>query len=345
MNLIIDHREYSKQTLLDQDIATIQEGYFIDIVLFLREWWNDETYVIAKTSGSTGQPKEIRLNKNSMRASARATGQFFDFPKKICSPLSAQYIAGKMMLVRAIEWNAEIHCIKPSENPLIQVDEFFDFMVMTPHQLSHALSSEDAPNVNNLKHLLLGGSPVDQVLENKIQNLKTRIYLGYGMTETMSHVAWRALKGDKRSNEYKAVVGVAFSVDEQSCLQIDAKALSKELIKTNDVVDLLDPTSFIWRSRLDHVINTGGIKVFPKELEDQIRSMIPYPFYIAAKSDERLGQKVCLILETDGLTDEHKNQLLQQIKKVLPKYSSPREIIELKSFEYTANGKLKRKQF
>ena len=72
---------------------------------FIREWESDCDYIVAHTSGSTGDPKAIRLPKSDMRVSARATNRRFgiDSSSVIAAPLSTDYIAGKMMCVRAIE--------------------------------------------------------------------------------------------------------------------------------------------------------------------------------------------------------------------------------------------------
>jgi O-succinylbenzoic acid--CoA ligase len=44
---------------------------------FLSQWFDSSQYVVVQTSGSTGVPKQISLQKQAMRASAKATGQFF----------------------------------------------------------------------------------------------------------------------------------------------------------------------------------------------------------------------------------------------------------------------------
>lgn len=342
MRLIINNRQFSKEEILQVDVGSIQEKHVKAIFTFLREWWNDEAFINAKTSGSTGVPKIIRLNKQSMSVSAQATGDFFDFPIKICSPLSANFIAGKMMLVRAMEWDAEIHCIKPSENPLELVKQEYDFMVMTPHQLSKGIETKLVNRMALLKNVLLGGSPVDEKLETELQSINSNIFLGYGMTETMSHVAIRALNGEEHSTKYKAVKGIHFSQDEDSCLVIRAEKLLESPLKTNDVVELLDEYSFVWKSRLDHVINSGGIKIFPHDVEQQIKNLIPFNFYVAGKKHDQLGQQVTLYIESDKLEESYKMELLHNMKMRLPRYSNPKEIVEIKEFEYTSTGKLKR---
>ena len=53
-------------------------GYIEECSAFAAEWLDaGKDFVVAHTSGSTGAPKEIRLSKNDMATSARATNRFF----------------------------------------------------------------------------------------------------------------------------------------------------------------------------------------------------------------------------------------------------------------------------
>ena len=148
-----------------------------------------------------------------------------------------------------------------------------------------------------MENLLLGGSPINKELEDKINSVKTPIFIGYGMTETMSHVALRRLNGTDASNIYHAVDGVHFSLDDRDCLVIHASHLGLYGLVTNDVVALLDEYTFSWLGRFDHVINTGGVKVFPEMIEEKIESIILQPFYISCQNDKVLGEEVVIVLE------------------------------------------------
>lgn len=49
---------------------------------FIDEWLSPESYVTARTSGSTGEPKEIHLLKDDMLKSAAATCRFLEYPDR-----------------------------------------------------------------------------------------------------------------------------------------------------------------------------------------------------------------------------------------------------------------------
>ena len=89
---------------------------------FIVQWLNNNDYIIVHTSGSTGVPKFIKLRKSDMLTSARATCQFFSLTGEsvLLSPLSADFIAGKMMIVRAIVSGAKLWIEKPSNQPIVR---------------------------------------------------------------------------------------------------------------------------------------------------------------------------------------------------------------------------------
>lgn len=322
------------------ELLDTEEGYVKGCFEFLEEWEDEKEYVTAHTSGSTGNPKEIILRKQDMINSAQATGKFFGFAENdrhFC-PLSAQFIAGKMMLVRSMEWNTELRIIPPSSNPLQHINSPYEFGVMTPHQLATGLDSPFTKNINYIENLLLGGSPVPPALESRIQDLNTNIYLGYGMTETMSHIALRKLNGHDKSDFYTAVDHVSFSTDSRSCLKISTKHLSIGEIQTNDIVELINPHQFHWQGRHDFVINSGGIKLFPEQIEKKLSPFIAQEFYVIGEKDERYGEIVVLKIKGSKILD-----IEELTQSNLSKYEIPKKIIYLAEFEYTKTGKLIRK--
>jgi O-succinylbenzoic acid--CoA ligase len=119
---------------------------------------------------------------------------------------------------------------------------------------------------------------------------------------------------------------------------IEALELSKEKIITNDIVEILNATQFILKGRIDNVINSGGIKIFPEETEEILAKFISVPFFIASKPDEILGEKVILVLEATPFAIDN------SVFSELSKYQIPKEILFLKSFVRTETQKINRKK-
>ena len=352
INIHIDGILYKVKDLLDVSKKVVFPEYVQEVSQFLKEWYNEKDYITAQTSGSTGRPKQVVLPKAAMILSAKATGSYFsqdqvlgpEPPKKILSPLSVNYIAGKMMLVRAINWNADIYMITPTKNPLARVDQSFDFMVMTPHQLQEAIDSELIQKTTHIRQILLGGSAVSKEQLSKLQKLSCSFFIGYGMTETTSHIALRRLNGLKKSEEYEAVQGIRFTQDNRSCLVIHSDDRWEGPLITNDVVELKSEKSFIWKGRFDHVINSGGIKLHPEIIEEKLREIISTPFYITSQEDKKYGEKLVLLIEGSKWSEIEIKDLKEKINHKLSKYEVPKKWIFEQEFDRTPTGKIKRKR-
>jgi len=329
--------------LCNEQIQICKTQWQKDIYAFILEWFDEKLHVQAKTSGSTGAPKPIDLEKEKMIQSAKMTGEFFNFEKGqtalLC--LSPQFIAGKMMLVRAIIWQMQLICVEPDGHPLKELNQPIDFAAMIPLQVLNSIHNTD--QIQQIKSILIGGGAIDQKLNEQIQKLNTQFYASFGMTETLSHIAIKTLNGSNKSNTYKALKGITLSVDERNCLEIDAPKLLNKRITTNDIVKLISNSEFEWIGRHDHVINSGGLKLFPEQIEEKLISFIDEPFFLIGIPDEHLGEKMILIIESKDKSELKKKKIQAKIDAYLEKFQRPRDIFFLSKFERTLTNKIQRK--
>ncbi len=302
---------------------------------FLIELFNDKSFIEVKTSGSTGKPKNIQLLKNHLVNSAIATGNYFNLKENTSALLclSPNYIAGKMMLVRSIVLGWHLTIIEPKSNPL-NGNEFYDFTAMVPLQVQSSLT-----NLHKIKQLIIGGGAVSDELQSKLQNLKTKIYATYGMTETVTHIAIKKLNHCKIESNFEVLSNIKISTDSRDCLVINAPKITNQTIITNDIVELISDNSFKWLGRFDNVINTGGIKVIPEEVEKKIAKIITTDFFISSIKDEKLGEKIILIVEGDEI--QHSKLNIQNFK--ISKFKKPKEIYFIPEFVRTSTNKINRK--
>ncbi len=308
------------------------------IFKFIRLWLNGNEYVPANTSGSTGKPKTIRLEKQQMVHSAKATGQYFNLQKgqKALLCLPVEYIAGKMMIIRAIVLGLDLIVVEPTSNPLEHLETEIDFAAMVPLQVENAIRT----GLDKIRQLIIGGAPLSNMLEDEILQSSVKCYATYGMTETITHIAIRPLNGDNRQPYFQALDNVRFKQDERACLIVHAPLVTPTDVVTNDVIELISDTSFIWKGRFDNVINTGGVKVFPETIETKIESIVGVPFFIASIPHDELGEQVVLIIE--GIPQNHK-RLKEDLTSVLSQFETPKKIFFLPEFPRTNSGKIKRK--
>lgn len=329
----------SAEELLNFADGLIEQGapYEVSMARFLEEWLNFDDSVIVETSGSTGIPKEIPLSKLHMIHSARATGAYFKVGAgtKALLCLSSHYIAGKMMLVRAMVLGWDLHVVAPEKDALTQYDNPYDFVAMVPYQLKHSIDALD-----KVKKLIVGGGAISSELEAQLQNKSTEIFATYGMTETITHVAVRRVNGFAKSDVFSALPDVKFSTDDRGCLVIEAPNVSDGTVVTNDLVELHSTVSFTWLGRYDNVINSGGFKIKPESVEATLSRFIDVPFIIASEKDEDLGERVILILENslESVPAPDYSSALS----ALASHERPKRIYTVSQFPYTSTGKIKR---
>ena len=320
------------------DFEKSQTLHEIEIGKFLIEWLNNNNYISVPTSGSTGVPKKINILKAHTVNSAIATGTFFELPSEtralLCLP--ASYIAGKMMLVRAIILGWDLYIKAPEKDAITQYDRDYDFVAMVPYQVHYSLKS-----LNKIKKLIIGGGAISVDLNDQLQHVDTEVFATYGMTETITHIAVRRINGLAKSDYYNAFPNVKFSLDKRDCLVIEASEVSDNKVVTNDLVKIISPSSFQYFGRIDNVVNSGGVKLFPEQIEAKLAKFIDVQFIIASEKNQTLGEQLILILEEDS------SELIPDIKtafSTLSNYERPKKVYSFSKFPFTETGKIKRSE-
>jgi O-succinylbenzoic acid--CoA ligase len=318
-------------------IAQSGESWEKEHVQFILDWMSDEPEVVVNTSGSTGEPKVWHVRKELMVNSARLTANFFSCFEGtralLCLP--STYIAGKMMLARAMVLGWDLRAVAPVSKPLSIAFGKMDFAAFTPMQLA-GMTAEEQKQLESIAQVIVGGAAVSDALRLQLARCSNSIFETYGMAETLSHVALRRITQSEES--FVALEGVRFSLDEKSRLRILAPHIGDAILQTQDAVELTDDKHFFFRGRYDQMINSGGIKLFPDAIERKLGGIMKHPFYITAEPDEVLGQRVVLYVETtDELILEN---CRQQWEGLLERVEFPKVVYTKAHFERTSSGKI-----
>lgn len=278
------------------------------------------------------------VEKRRMEASARITCQFLGLKRGdtalLCMPLD--YIAGKMMVVRAIVWGLQLIDIPPCGHPLKQIDTAPVFAAMVPMQVYNSMQDDDErQKLWQIKHLIIGGGAINDDMAAELRQHPNAVWSTYGMTETLSHIALRRLSGPQASEWYEPFDGVNVSTNADGCLVIDAPTVCAQPLTTNDIAEIAtDGRRFRIRGRKDNVICSGGIKLQIEEMEAKLRPYINVPFLISKRSDPKFGETVVMIAETNDI-----ESLKTICKKRLNKYEQPHKYIAVDSIPTTETGK------
>jgi len=322
---------------------------------FCHDWLSGTSVFTLHTSGSTGAPKPVRLTRRQMAASARLTGETFGLQAgdaALCC-LNVAYVAGVMMLVRAMELPLDLTVVKPAANPLAGLPETarFDFCAFVPLQLHTILEKtpERLPMIDGAKAILLGGAAVLGSLEEKLQVVQAPVFSTYGMTETVSHIAIRRLNGPARTETYRLLRGVEAGTDSRDCLWVRGPMTDFALVQTNDVVEFTDSQTFRWLGRFDSIVNSGGVKIVPEQVETALEPVLRQAgfngrFFVCGLPDERLGQRLTAVLEGPPFSPEQFDPVRRSAGEKLTRFELPKHWEFLASFPETPTGKVDRKR-
>lgn len=317
---------------------------------FIRDWLAGVDHFKLQTSGSTGAPKIINVTRKQLEGSARRTRAALQLASHhtawVC--LDTRYIAGKMMLVRALETNLKLVVTEPQSNPFVALDQPVDFTALVPLQLQEILQHDDArARLNTLRTIIVGGAALPPHLTPVVRTLTPAIYATYGMTETLSHIALQRINGEHPDEHFTALPGIAIETDERHCLVIHIPEFNEPVV-TNDVVTLTGVRSFRVVGRYDSVINSGGVKIIPEKVEAELGDALRLlgrtdNFCLAGLADTRLGERAVLLIE--GAPDHTLlDRLREEAADRLTPYEFPKAIYFLPTLIYTPTGKVNRRQ-
>lgn len=332
---------YSKSELLKYATKIIHEDFAPvwekELYQFISEWFSAKKAINIYTSGSTGSPKKIILQKSDIVKSASRSLSYFGLNpgENVLLCLPVKYIAGMLMVIRAFTGKLNLITISPQQFDIRYIDSQIQFAALVPLQLEKAL--ENPVQLNKIKKIIIGGAMLSANLSEKLISSYTgTAWETYGMTETITHIAIKEVSPHK-NDRFITLPGITINTDTRGCLIINDPLIQKQPIVTNDMAELITNTSFKLLGRIDSIINSGGIKIQPEKLEEQLSASITQKFCISSVPDPKLGELIVLVIEK-GADHNLLNHAISRIEI----YTRPKKIIEVNSIPLKNNGKIDR---
>ncbi len=309
---------------------------YLNQIAEIYNWYLRGNDLVVTSSGTTGEAKKIHLKREHVLHSAQLSVDFFQLKEnsKILLNLPLDKIGGIMLAIRAFVAGATIFPVDPARAFMAELprEETYTFASMVANQVDGNL-----PYLNQIEKILIGGGPISSDLENRLQAIESKVWHSYASTETISHVALRQIRPNA-SEVYQGLPGLSFSTAKGGNLVIDAPELGLLQLETKDQVKLLSAHSFIWLGRMDNVVLSGGLKLYPEKLEAKLK--LDAPYFLDKEEDSSLGERLIIVIE-EGLPIP---KLIKDIKSQLKGSERPKAIYVAKQFRYTSNGKLRRKE-
>ena len=321
--------DYCKEQANNPGVPLWRKEVLAFIVLFLNPPGGK---IKQLSSGSTGDPKSFTLSREAMLQSAQRTLRFFELNKeeRVLLALPVHYIAGKMMVVRALLGGLDLLLTEPSSRPLRNISGTIGFSAMVPLQIEETLNHGDP--IESISKLLIGGGELHPATRKKLSSMASpEVYETFGMTETYTHFALKRINGPDSDSSFMLLEGVHIGLDNRGCLEVEVPGVTSGPLLTNDLVAInAKGDGFTWLGRFDNLINSGGIKIIPELLEELVRDCIGHECLVLSEADRKLGNKLVLVVEFTG-NDPPLDSWMDLLRKKLSNFEVPRRIVTIQT--------------
>lgn len=316
---------------------------------------------VVATSGTTGERKGVELTFSGLAASGTAVADAVAGGTAgwLCC-LPVHLVAGLAVVGRTWATGTAV-TVHAGFDPTAVVEAARHgaaFVSLVPTMLRRLLDSVPE-TVAGFEHILLGGGAIDPALLVRARDAGATVSTTYGMTETWGGVVHNGhpLPGVELRLDPPADDGAVGEIllrapmlmrgyrlwPEGTAAAIDADGW----YRTGDL-GRFDPEAGgrLWVvDRLGDVVNTGGVKVSPTEVE---RVLAGHPAVadvcVAGRPDPEWGQRVvAFVVPIEPGSPPSLDDLRAFARDQLPAAKLPREVVVLPAIPRTPGGKLLRR--
>ncbi|MDP3929945.1 MAG: fatty acid--CoA ligase family protein [Bacteroidota bacterium] len=296
------------------------------------------------TSGTTGLPKKVT---HSFETLSRHVKQSENHLNNVWGyAYNPTHIAGIQVFLQALlNKNTIVRLFGLSKESI--ENSIFDFEVtnLSATPTFYRMLIPTLKIFPNVKRVSFGGEKLNNTIKDTISNIfpNAKITNIYASTEFGTLFA---------SNGETFVVKEALKklvkvVDNELFVssQLLATTINDigEWYATGDLVEVIscNPLEIKFLSRKNEMINVGGYKVNPNEVEtciyllEKVKYVKVYP-----KKNSVLGNIICCDVVTDEIISE--NEIREFLRDKLQNFKIPRKINFVENIEFTRSGKLKR---
>lgn len=310
--------------------------------------------IAVSTSGSEGEPSEVLVSADAVRASAAATEAALGFTGHWVLAVPTDRIAGAMVLARASLAGSAVASVAsgtfgpeslaaaadrlPSDAPL--------FTSLVPTQLARIVASGGTDVLRRFEAVLVGGAALGtaEVPDNVVRT--------YGLTETAGGCVYNGKPiGDTEvrvREDGRILIATSSLADAYSPERPDAwlEDGGRRWLVTSDLGALLPDGSLTVLGRADDIIATGGFKVHPRTVESAIDALgwVKESAVVGAPSPE-WGTAVFAFVApratpASGVAPPRLKELRAQLEGALPRHALPTELLVIESLPRLPGGKV-----
>lgn len=304
-----------------------------EVMELLRPWVLDGgDPLVMRTSGSTGEPKSIRLSHAAVLASAHAALARLGGPAQWLSALPATGVGGLQVLVRSIVAGTEPVFLDDHPDLASAVAAMTSprrYASLVPTQLFRLVEAGRADVLASLDAVLLGGAAAPRAVLRRAADAGVHIVRTYGMTETCGGCVYDGVPLD----------GVRVRIEDDGRVAISGAVLADGMgdwLVTNDL-GRIDGGTLSVLGRADQVAVSGGVNVPLAAVESTLRDEPGVlDLVVVAQPDPEWGERVVAFVVGD-LDREGAAAAIEAAGH--PRAWTPRAVHVLEALPLLSNGK------
>ena len=349
---------------------------FPDTVPDLTGVTGDEPLILTLTSGSTGAPKPIVLTQNNKLKRADAHMDLYGITEQdnilAATPLYHS-LAERLVIMPLLIGGTSI--LLPRFTPVIWLkcvrEQAVTFTIAVSAQLgqiAQLLSSPYTPEISSLRCVVSSSALLEPYVRRElIEKLECDFHEMYGTSEcsTVTDIGFKEA-GARTSSVGKPLPGVSIRITDDEGRELKPgeigeitvktplfcegyyrmedktrEAFRGEYFRTGDLGKVDEDGYLYFAGRKKEIIITGGVNVYPKDIEDKVNELDEVLECAAfAYPDERLGEVVAIAVvpsEGSGLT---RKKLQLYCARNLADFQQPHKIFLVKDLPRNPMGKV-----
>ena len=317
--------------------------------------------LVVGTSGSTGEPKRALLTASALRASAEATHERLGGPGRWLLAMPAHHIAGLQVLVRSLLAGTEPVVLDLSDG--FRVPAFVaatgqlghhdrNYTALVPTQLRRLLAEPTGVSaLQRYDGVLVGGAPAPTNLLDRARAAGAHLITTYGMSETAGGCVYddtplRATTVQLDSGGRISLGGPTLAEGylgepERTARAFHTDADGTRWFRTDDI-GRIDESGLHVLGRIDDVINTGALKVSPRQVEEALTTHVAgiVEAVVVGIDDPDWGQVVSAVaVMTQGFPPPTVSAVRAQLRGILPDHALPQRFLTIDDIPLRGPGK------
>ncbi|UPK08313.1 AMP-binding protein [Bradyrhizobium sp. 170] len=336
---------------------------------------------ILQTSGTTAQPKLIPFSHSNMLAAAARLQAWFGLTHwDRCLSVSSPYYSHGLKVTVFTPLLTGGSIAVPANSVVVALDEWLDILRPTWYSAGPTLHTavldkaeylEDAPTAHTLRFVVSGGAPLLKEVQDDLQRiLGVPVLEHYGSSEAAQIAANLPPPGPNRPGtcgqpwpDTVVIVGEdghPLPAGERGEVwvrgptvmsgyldapELNQAAFREDWFRTGDIGSLDGDGFLSLHGRLSEIINRGGEKIAPAEIES---ALLRHPAIAEAAAfaiaHPRLGDDVAAAVIPHPGVQTTPAELRQFLQRELASFKIPRHILFLDQLPKGATGKVQRRR-